>query len=127
MSNQKKSPKGSTFQKGFTLIEAVICVALIGLISLGFLQMTVGSVHLLKTGRTHSQASSALVSAVEDGTLPTDMAERTLGQVDLNLSNDNSGESSEACPDSDAIQIELDEMELYYPTSTVEGTLTYYR
>ena len=114
-------------KRGFTLIEAVVSVALIGMVSLGFVAIVGGYTGVAKAGREHSEASAELSSFAEGAQLPVGAVEKSLGNIELNLSNDNDGVKSEACPDSDSLRISLEELELSYPEDGQKGTYRYYR
>ena len=55
-------------KRGFTLIEVIISTALLAIITLGFLQMTVGYGSVFKKGTDADQATNDLMSAIEAGT-----------------------------------------------------------
>lgn len=55
---------------GFTLIEAVICTALIAVITAGFLSMTLTGLSITEKMNAYAQETAALVSYYESGKVP---------------------------------------------------------
>lgn len=74
-------------KKGFTLIEAVICLGLVSVISAAFLYVTLGAVSAQRAGSDYEQQSTRLISALEMGELSSDMQQTPAGRIELNLGN----------------------------------------
>lgn len=97
-------------KKGFTLIEAVICIAMIGLLSVAFMQITTASLQANSSGTRYDRASAALVSALENDETPADMTSTENGTLKVNLGG---GQS-----------VTLHERDLHYKDET--SGITYY-
>lgn len=65
-------------KRGFTLIEAVICVAIIAILSLGYLELAGGSIRIFRAGKDYSKETAALIEAAQNETVEEGMAQTTL-------------------------------------------------
>ena len=72
-------------KKGFTLIEAVICLGLISVISAAFLHVTLGALSAQRAGNDYDEKSARLISALERKEIPSDMEEVRIGALELDL------------------------------------------
>lgn len=54
-------------KRGFTLVEAVLCVAIIGVIALGYLYLTSSSANLFQAGTNYDRKTSELIEAAQEG------------------------------------------------------------
>lgn len=64
-------------KKGFTLVEAVICIAIIGILSMGYLTLSSASANIFHRGVEYDRQSTALLTAAQNGTTEEGMTEET--------------------------------------------------
>lgn len=70
---------------GFTLMEAVICLALVGVISAAYVAMATGSIRVYRAGEEYGQETADLLSALATGDLGEDVKDSPLGRVEIQL------------------------------------------
>lgn len=78
---------------GFTLIEAVICTALITVITAGFLSMTLTGLSITEKMNAYAQETATLVSIYETGKVSSGQkieVEQFLEKTAINVDDENS-------------------------------------
>ena len=76
-------------KQGFTLVEVIISIALIAILSVGFVYLTSGSMRMLQVNKVQHDTYQSFVSAVEEGQIPAGATEQVQNTVTLQLSNHN--------------------------------------
>lgn len=73
---------------GFTLIEAVVCIAILGILSVAFVQLAGGSLKIFTAGNEYDSKTAELVSAAQNKTLGDGMVKTVEpDMLRLNLCN----------------------------------------
>jgi|GEM_PF-1488516 len=86
-------------KKGFTLIETVICLAILAALTLGFMYVTTGAMNINRKVHAYDKANSVNISNLESmqAKIPSDMETEKAGEeVSVNMGQANGviGDSS---------------------------------
>lgn len=71
--------------KGFTLIEAVICIALIALITAAFLSMALSNLTITDKMNSYDKNTSDIVTAYDTGRLPENIKTKSLSSRNIDI------------------------------------------
>jgi len=75
-------------RNGFTLIETVVCLAILGVITLGFMTAIVGTAKVSQNVHAYDHTNAARVSNLESEKIPADMlSEKTTAGIALGKMN----------------------------------------
>ncbi len=114
-------------KQGFTLVEVIISIALIAILSVGFVYLTSGSMRMLQVNKVQHDTYQSFVSAVEEGQIPAGATEQVQNTVTLQLSNHNTDEKAPTPEPDPGFTLELEEVEISYPDEPVRGSFIYYQ
>ena len=76
---------------GFTLIEAVVCIALITLITAAFLSIALSNLTITDKMNVHAKDTSDIVTSYETGKRPSNINNRSLSGEDIATGGANGG------------------------------------